>query len=90
MEGTQKIGKRKAEEILSEQIRSTASEAIGRSDLSKILELIGAESKETEAALKIITAEKLSECAIRSRRIARQQGRKITPSAVIIAADEAE
>ncbi len=90
MRGLPKGGKRK-EEDLSEEIRRQASEIIGRSDLSGILQLIGAgESKEIDAALKIIMAEKLSEYTIKSRKIAQKRGSKITPSAVIIAAEGEE
>jgi hypothetical protein len=88
MRSLSKIGKQK-EADLSERIRSRASEAIEKSDLSEILELMGARgSKETDAALKIIMADKLSQYAIKSRRIAQKRGRKISPSAVILAAEE--
>ena len=72
---------------LSERIRDRVSEALGRSDLSGVVELMGAPgSKETEAALKIMATQKLVEYAMGGMKLASKKGRKITPSAVIIAA----
>ncbi|MCL4374144.1 MAG: hypothetical protein M1360_03840 [Candidatus Marsarchaeota archaeon] len=91
MGGLSKIGKQKEEEILSERIRSKAAKAMEGSDFSEVLELIGAkESKEVAAALRITMADKLSEYTIRSARIARRRGGKISASAVIMAAGEQE
>ncbi|MGC8651785.1 MAG: hypothetical protein ACP5UH_00830 [Candidatus Micrarchaeia archaeon] len=85
MGGLSKVDK-KAEEILSEQIRSRAEEVMGKSNLSEVLNLIGAkDNKEAAAALRMIMADKLSEFAIKSRRIAKKRG-KMSPSAVIMAA----
>jgi hypothetical protein len=82
-----KIRKSIEEFDLSERIRDRVSEAISGSDLSEVVELMGAPgSKETEAALKIMATQKLVEYAIRSMKLANKKGKKVTPAAVIIAA----
>ncbi|MGC8669719.1 MAG: hypothetical protein ACP5TL_01035 [Candidatus Micrarchaeia archaeon] len=84
IEGTEEKG-------LSERIRRRAFETMQRSNMSEILELIGAkQSKETDAALKIVMAEKLYKCAITSMKTAQKKGRKMSPAAVVIAAEEIE
>ncbi len=77
------------ERIVEERLRTKATDIMRKSDLSDILELMGAKENDAAAstAMKGILAQHMCECAVDAMREAKRRRMRVGAAAIIIAAD---
>jgi hypothetical protein len=75
---------------MAKKVREQAFTALKDSDLSEVLELLGADVNDgpTSAALKAVLAERMTDYAIGAMNEAKKRGVKVGAATIIIAASE--